>query len=121
MRSSAASSPTLAPPASAAQTPDTARDVTATATLPPLRAMQAHPEQGGTRGEAGRTGSTEASSRAVVTAVPPVVVTAVVPAVQGRDVTERGTAATAAPLSPAAQPLRDPVRPRPQATGAHGV
>jgi hypothetical protein len=111
MRSSAASSPTLAPPAPAAQTPDTARDVTATATLPPLPSVQAHPEQGGTRGEAGRTGSTEASSRAVVTAVPPVVVTAVVPAVQGRDVTDPVTAA---------QPPRDPVGPRPQATGATG-
>jgi hypothetical protein len=119
MRSSAASSPTFAPPAPAAQTPDTARDVTATATLPPPPSLQAHPEQGGARGEAGRAGSAEASSP-VVTAVSPVVVTAVVPAVQGRDVTERGTAATAAPLSPAAQPPRDYVEPRPQATGATG-
>jgi hypothetical protein len=111
MRSSAASSPTFAPPAPAAQTPDTARDVTATATLPPPPSVQAHPEQGGARGEAGRTGSTEASS--------PVVVTAVVPAAQGRDVTERGTAATAAPLSPA-QPPRDSVDPRGEAIGATG-
>jgi hypothetical protein len=118
MRSSAASSPTFAPPAPAAQTPDTARDVTATATLPPPPSVQAHPEQGGARGEAGRTGSTEASSPVVVTAVSPVVVTAVVPADQGRDVKEGGTAATAAPLSPAVQPPRDSVDPRGEALGA---
>jgi hypothetical protein len=121
MRSSAASSPTFASPAPAAQTPGTARDVTATATLPQPPSVQAHPEQGGARGEAGRPGSTEASSPVVVTAVSPVV-TAVVPGAQGRDVdgTERGTAATAAPLSPAAEPPRDSASRRGGPIGATG-